>query len=164
LIKYIFVLLVILFGCSKKKTELPQGLLSRSEMVNLLIDVHLLEAKVQKLYLTKDSAAQVYEYFEKKLMEEHHVKDSIYNLSLNFYLQELDQFKIIYDEVVDSLLARQMAKDMKFSVDSMRGLKNVKDSIEVESDSLYEYETEEIEDFGLEENEDDDNISEGNRR
>ncbi|MEQ8548362.1 MAG: DUF4296 domain-containing protein [Cyclobacteriaceae bacterium] len=139
-------------------------MLSQSEMVNLLIDVHLLEAKVQKLYLTKDSAVQVYNYFEKKLLEQHDVNDSVYNLSLNFYLKEIGEFKTIYDQVVDSLLARQVAKDMKFSVDSTRGLKNVKDSIEVESDSPLEYEAVEIVDFGLEENEDDDNISEGDRR
>lgn len=143
---------------------MPKGLLSQSEMVNLLIDVHLLEAKVQKLYLTKDSAVQVYNYFEKKLLEQHDVNDSVYNLSLNFYLKEIGEFKTIYDQVVDSLLARQVAKDMKFSVDSTRGLKNVKDSIEVESDSPLEYEAVEIVDFGLEENEDDDNISEGDRR
>ncbi|MEQ8239764.1 MAG: DUF4296 domain-containing protein, partial [Cyclobacteriaceae bacterium] len=118
----------------------------------------------QKLYLTKDSAVQVYNYFEKKLLEQHDVNDSVYNLSLNFYLKEIGEFKTIYDQVVDSLLARQVAKDMKFSVDSTRGLKNVKDSIEVESDSPLEYEAVEIVDFGLEENEDDDNISEGDRR
>jgi hypothetical protein len=154
--------MVTLYGCTSQKTELPPGLLSRSEMVNLLIDVHLLEAKVQKLYLTKDSAVQVYQYFEKKLFKQQGVNDSLYNASLLFYTVELNELKQIYEEVVDSLLARQVALDMKMSVDSTRRLKIVKDSIEVLFDSLERVNEKEIIELGFLK-EEDDNISEGDR-
>lgn len=130
--------MVIIAGCSDKKTELPTGLLTHGEMVRVLIDIHLLEAKVQKLYLPRDSAEMVFKYFETRLLQQSNVTDSVYNASMAFYTQEIDQLKKIYDEVVDSLLSRQASKDIRLSVDSTGRfeVKIIFDSLNQEFDAL----------------------------
>lgn len=96
-----------MISCSKKETEIPPGVLSRKEMVRVLIDVHLLEAKVKKLYLSKDSSQAVYDHYEKMLFDDLGITQEQYEQSTEFYVDHIDDYKPIYDQVVDSLLARQ---------------------------------------------------------
>ena len=98
-------------ACAKKETQIPPDVLSHDQMVNLMIDVHLLEAKVKKLYLRKDSARQVYDHFLDTIYAENKTNHEQYEKSLQFYMEEVSLYKNIYDEVVDSLLARQSKLD-----------------------------------------------------
>ncbi|MEQ9304199.1 MAG: DUF4296 domain-containing protein [Marinoscillum sp.] len=107
--KPFFVILIILFlfGCSKHKVETPDGVLSHDEMVRVLIDVHILEAKVKKLYLPRDSSQVVYHHYEKMLFKDLGIDRTEYIKSMEFYVDEIEELKTIYDEIVDSLLSRQ---------------------------------------------------------
>jgi len=100
-----------LSGCSKKKLKIPPDVLNHDQMVGILIDVHILEAKVKKLYLKNDSSIKVYLHYEDMLFDEHETTREQYKKSLEFYMQEVEVYKDIYDEVSDSLLARQKTKD-----------------------------------------------------
>ncbi|WP_421896117.1 DUF4296 domain-containing protein [Marinoscillum sp.] len=112
--KSFFVILIVLLGsCSKKQTEIPADVLSHDQMVRVLIEVHLLEAKVKKLYIRGDSSQLVYNHFEKMLFEEQEITREQCRRSMEFYVEEIENYKAIYDEVVDSLLARQKAKDIR---------------------------------------------------
>lgn len=99
-------------GCTKGETEIPPDVLSRDEMVTVLIDVHLLEAKVNKLYLNPDSSAQVYNHYQKLLFEDLGITAEEYNRSLAFYIDELGEMRNIYNRVTDSLLARQKSQEI----------------------------------------------------
>ena len=76
-------------------------------MVEVLIEVHVLEAKVKKLYLSRDSSKVVYNHYEKMLFDDLGISQEQYTESLAFYVDQIDQMQGIYDQVVDSLLDRQ---------------------------------------------------------
>lgn len=80
-------------------------------MVRVLIDVHMLEAKVKKLYLSHDSSKAVYDHYEKMLFSDLGITREQYNRSIEFYIDEIEEFHKIYDEVSDSLLARSKSQD-----------------------------------------------------
>jgi hypothetical protein len=76
-------------------------------MVRVLIDVHILEAKVKKLYLPRDTSKMVYNHYEKMLFKDQGISKAQYEESMSYYIDEIGTMKDIYDQVVDSLLARQ---------------------------------------------------------
>lgn len=96
-----------MISCSKTQTEIPPEVLSQDQMVELMIKVHLLEAKVKKLYLNKDSSEAVYKHYEEMLFEEMDITYEKYEKSTEFYVDHVEVYQPIYEQVVDSLLARQ---------------------------------------------------------
>lgn len=107
--KSFFIIVVILIGCSKTETKIPPDVLTRDEMVNVLIDVHLLEAKITKLYLNPDSSSKVYNHYEKLLFSDLGITQEKYKKSMAFYVNEIGELRAIYNRVTDSLLVRQKA-------------------------------------------------------
>ena len=110
--KSFLIICLILAACSKKDTEIPAGVLSKDQMVRVLIDIHLLESKVKKLNLKVDSSQAVYRHYEQLLLEDLEISREQYDRSLEFYVDEIELLKDIYEEVSDSLLAR--TKSEKF--------------------------------------------------
>lgn len=98
-------MILVLIGCSNQ-TEVPPGVLSHDEMVRVLIDVHILESKVKKLYLNHDSSKSVYKHYEKMLFSDLGITREQYNESLDYYVGEIEELNDIYNDVSDSLLAR----------------------------------------------------------
>lgn len=96
-------------NCSKKQSEIPDGVLNRDEMVRVLIEVHILEAKIKKLYLNKDSSQVVYNHYEKMLFDDMGVSKETYDESVAFYVEHLEVYQGIYERVVDSLMVKQKA-------------------------------------------------------
>ena len=82
--KSFFILIVILISCSK--SEYPDNVLSQDEMVSILIEVHLLEAKIQKLYLKEDSSKVLYDHYEDMLFDDLEVDRERYNNSMIYYV------------------------------------------------------------------------------
>ncbi|RED97516.1 uncharacterized protein DUF4296 [Marinoscillum furvescens DSM 4134] len=104
---------MLAMACSKKQTETPPGVLGKEDIVRVLIDVHLLEAKVKKLYLNRDSSEVVFAHYEQMLFDDMGITKADYERSMEYYTDNIQQMKSIYDEVVDSLLARQKAQDFE---------------------------------------------------
>lgn len=102
-------MIVILTSCFKG--EYPDNILSQDEMVSILIEVHLLEAKIQKLYLKEDSSKVLYDHYEDMLFDDLEVDRERYNNSMIYYVDNGYEMGKIYDRVVDSLLAIQQTHD-----------------------------------------------------
>jgi hypothetical protein len=102
----------IMIGCNNKK---PESLITKKDMVAILIDLHMAEAKVNSLSLSSDSAHGLFKVFEKQLYDKYQVTDSIYLKSFNYYLNELDAMDDIYTSVVDTLIRRQKMIDPSIS-------------------------------------------------
>ena len=103
--KAIFIICMALFACGEEK--MPENVYPEDEMVKILIEVHLLEAKIQKLYIARDSSQILYQHYEKKLFEELDVDREKYNNSMIYYVDNGYKMSDIYDRVVDSLLLQQ---------------------------------------------------------
>ena len=74
----------------------------------VLMEIHLLEAKINKTTIEpRDSIQAVYEHFEKLLFEDLGITKEQYEASFNYYVDNPNEFEKIYVAVVDSLMARE---------------------------------------------------------
>jgi hypothetical protein len=107
------ILLAVLFGDCSGKQEIPDGLLDKKEMTHVMIQIHLLEAKVGRLGLRTDSAKQVYKHFELALLKELNIDTSRFNESFSYYSKKPEVFTKIYNAVVDSLLEMESREKLR---------------------------------------------------
>lgn len=117
---FFFSSLILLAACTQHKEvaelQQPDSLLTKQQMVDFLVDVHLLESQVKNLRIPADSSRIVYSFFERDLYDQHGFSDTVYLNSYNYYLDKPSQLKSIYDIVADSLKNKQeafRAKDAK---------------------------------------------------
>lgn len=98
--------MTLLMGCVKEP-EKPLDLIEKSEMVDLLIQVHLLEAKINKVPKRGgDSTQFLYNHYQNLLFEDIGIDSVQYRNSMTYYLENPKELTIIYQAVVDSLALR----------------------------------------------------------
>ncbi len=98
--------LVGLVGCVGEP-EKPADLIEKSEMVDLLIQIHLLEAKINKVpKRAGDSVQFLYQHYQDLLFEDLNIDSARYHHSMSFYLDNPKELTFIYQAVVDSLALR----------------------------------------------------------
>ena len=106
-----------LCACSSEEIEPPENLISKEQMIGFLIDLHLAEAKINTLGVPHDSAKLLYKHYERYLFEKHHIEDSAYYKSFQYYLQDLEVMDEIYGAIVDSLnVMNTMSRAGEFEV------------------------------------------------
>ena len=101
----VILLLSTLISCKKEKQ--PQGILSRPEMVDWMIDIYLAEARTQLLSLTHDSAYKIFVPYQDSLMLKKGLQDSTLRKSYQYYLDNPSELEALYDTVIDSLSLRE---------------------------------------------------------
>ncbi len=90
-------------GC--RKEEPPQPPIPRDKLVSVLIDVHLAEAAKQNLIgLVKDSVTRAYYH---QIYTIHQIDSVQLQQSLEILRDDPEQLKDVYQEIMDSLKARE---------------------------------------------------------
>ena len=100
------VIMLMLSACDEHNTlsEPPPQLLSQSQMVSFLIDLHLAEAKMNHIEVRNtDSLEIIFRNYEQHLLNQHGFTDSVYLRSYEYYLDHMELMNEIYEDVVDSL-------------------------------------------------------------
>ncbi|SMD32503.1 protein of unknown function [Reichenbachiella faecimaris] len=92
---------IVGFSCSSTVDQQPA--IPSSQMVELLIDIHILEARVDKLRVTNDSAYAIYNTLESEIFKQYDVSKEYYEYSYQYYLTNPKLLDQIYGVVVDSL-------------------------------------------------------------
>ena len=105
-------MMLALVGC-KDDESAPDHLLGQEEMVDVLIDIHLLEAKLGALDVAKDSGAVLYRAYEQQIFEKHQINTDLYRESYQWHFNHLHSLNEIYGIVVDSLMLRRQAKQLE---------------------------------------------------
>ena len=105
--KKFFLGLIMLVAISCNSGSPPSGIMDRDSMINFLVDLHLAEAKVKGARLSKDSADQVFEIYERKLFNDHNISESIFIESYNYYMNHSLLLEEIYTAVIDSVGLKQ---------------------------------------------------------
>jgi len=100
-------LCIAALSCNKLDEKPAPGILSHAEMVTVLQEIYIAEEKVNRLALPRDSATQVFGLMEVKVYEKTGVDDSVFRVSLNYYLAHPKQLEKIYAAVLDSLQLRE---------------------------------------------------------
>jgi hypothetical protein len=101
----IFLLLSAMVSC--KKEDKPQGILSKAQMADWMIDVYLAEARTQMLGVPMDSAFRIFLPYQDSIMRKKGLQDSVLRKSYQYYLANTTELESIYDIVIDSLSLRE---------------------------------------------------------
>lgn len=88
----------------RQPEEIPENLLTESQMVGFLKDLHVMEQRVADLRLqSQDSSLAVFSRLEADLYRQHGIDTAAYRRSYSYYAARPERFKAIYQGVVDSL-------------------------------------------------------------
>lgn len=105
-IKYVCIMLLCgLTQC--RDTTKPEGLLSQQEMVNLMVDVYLAEARISSTQIPRDSAIQLFYPYEDSLLSEKGLSDSVLMANYQYYMLHPQEMEVILDAVIDTLNLRE---------------------------------------------------------
>lgn len=102
---FLFIICIIM-GCNTPD-QIPDTLLNEVVMSNILLDVHLLESKINTLGKKGDTSFQIYDHFEKLILEKHGVDSLVYTQNLAYYLEHPSLLEKVYTAIIDSLLLRE---------------------------------------------------------
>lgn len=108
-----FLILIFVFGCSKKEDAAKEGVLSQEQLSSLLIDIYIAEAVADNLPLLKDSAMTYFLPFEQKLLKEKNIGDSTLKKTYTYYLSHPKELEKVYEVVIDSLTVREQRTNIK---------------------------------------------------
>jgi uncharacterized protein YcfL len=110
--KLLFMLLstLMLIACGGPPTP-PSDVLSEKKMQKVLVDIHLIEARISKMNIASmDTATIVTEKLKATMFKKHQTDSATYYRSYKFYATYPDYFEQIYDGVIKDLEEKQKKK------------------------------------------------------
>jgi len=92
-----------LLGCHKHtSTKIPADIIQPDSLVQVLTDVHILQATMQLGYNQKDSINNSQQAFQ-SLWKKHHMTQSEYEKDMKFYSYHPDLLDSVYEKVLSNL-------------------------------------------------------------
>lgn len=98
-----FILLAV--GCRGQSA--PEGILSKSEMSSLLVDLYIAESRITISRIPRDSAYLVLKPYEDSVLYRRGITDSTLKKSYAYYLEHPKVMEQILDAVIDTLSLRE---------------------------------------------------------
>lgn len=112
--KYFLFLAISIFSLScrdiEKTQSAPENLLTKEQMINIMTELHMAEAKTSTARLPSDSAHMLFLHLQERVMLKYNTDTAQYNSSYKWYAENVKQMDEIYSAVVDSLEARKNTK------------------------------------------------------
>lgn len=105
--KLLSIACILIFGFGCQENEKPEYLISKDQLVSILVDIHVTEGIASSLPVPYDSSQVIYSLLERDVFEKHEVSDSVFTKSLIFYLKDPALMDEVYGRVVDSLSKKQ---------------------------------------------------------
>lgn len=99
---------LIMVSCGKEKDEKPP--LSRDQMVSVMMEIYLAEARMSVFPVDRDSAYRLFVPFQDSLLAKRGIADSTLRKAYDYYLQHPAQLEEIYDAMIDSLTLREQRR------------------------------------------------------
>lgn len=100
------VVLFMVCSCNKKTVKIPEGILTKQELIPVLVDIHLAQAVVGINQFSDTARYNVNEY-ALAVFKMHHITKAKYDSSLSFYATYPDLLDEIYQEVINELSKKQ---------------------------------------------------------
>lgn len=101
--------LLLMDSCTAEKEE-KQAPLSKDEMVRVMMEIYLAEARLSVLPVDRDSAYRLFIPFQDSLLYHRGIKDSTLRSAYDYYLNRPDELEQIYDQLIDSLSLREQRR------------------------------------------------------
>lgn len=108
--KLFFILLFGLFiqACTSPVEPAPDDVISARKMTSILVDIHVAEARVERLGITTDTAAVHFRKLQQEVYRKHQITEEQFNKSYNYYMHNVSELDKIYEKVVDSLSVNEV--------------------------------------------------------
>ncbi len=98
----------LIFSCTSSKSNegksKPENLIEVKKMIDILVDIQLVEASLVKKRGKNEDTDFYSNYYYKNIFEKYGITKNQYDLSLEYYKNNIEIFDKIYQEVSDSLL------------------------------------------------------------
>ena len=98
--------ILLSLSCSKKE-RVPEGVLSQGQMVSVLSELYIVEQKISTLGVKRDSLTQLFDAMKGRVFEETGVQESVFEKSLDYYVDHPKSLEEIYTVLIDSLNLRE---------------------------------------------------------
>ena len=107
LIQLCTAMVVLMFLSCSKKERVPEGILSRGQMVTVLSELYIIEQKISTLGIKRDSLTQIFAAMKGRVFKQTGVEESVFEKSLNYYVDHPKSLEEIYTVLIDSLNLRE---------------------------------------------------------
>ncbi|MCS6973395.1 MAG: DUF4296 domain-containing protein [Cyclobacteriaceae bacterium] len=103
-----FILMAFVIGLSAcRKKQADKNILSESEMVKVLIEMYLGDEKISRASLPYDSVTKISPLIRQRVLARLGIPDSVYLMSMDYYMMHPEKLDKIFGIVVDSLSLRE---------------------------------------------------------
>jgi len=118
----IFFIALALTGCISEEASIPEEIIDREKMVNILEEVQVIEAVRQRGIILPDNIDSEEEAMKMylRLFETYDINDSIYKASFEWYEQHPRILAEMYDEVLIRLSEKQALARQTIKPDSAK--------------------------------------------
>ncbi len=106
--KYIFLLIIPLFlSCNNSDEnvvkEKPANIIPEQEMIELLVDIHLIEGTTRYGYGKSGNQEDYNNYLYEFVLEKHNISFDDFTKSISYYTRDIQRMTEIYSEVITEL-------------------------------------------------------------
>lgn len=101
---------------SCEKENKPQGVLTKEELVEFLVEMYVAEARMTGISIVTDSSKKLFRPFEEALLEKKGISDSVMNITYRYYVNHPVELEEVYDVVIDTLSLREQKAGLKTNV------------------------------------------------
>jgi len=102
--RFLIIAMVFLSGCDKPVYEKPKKLISRNQMIDMLVDIHMAEAVFQNRQYKPDDVIKLKsEDYYYSVLKKYNAADSTFEKSLVYYGGLPKEFEKMYGKVLDKL-------------------------------------------------------------
>jgi len=104
--------MIFFSSCVKKPVTIPKDVMSKEELVPVLVDIHLAQAVLNMSQLNDSSRYNIRDYLD-FIFKSHHITQRSYDTSMAFYTLHPELLNEIYEEVISELSKRQSESERK---------------------------------------------------
>ncbi len=112
---FFFVILSLLLMQCGTKNSIPSEVIPKEKMVDILLDIHVMESKIESVrFASRDSMQVAYLGMQKDILQKHKVDSATYYKSYDYYFKEMYHMKEIYEKVASrakGLMEKYRVKD-----------------------------------------------------
>ena len=112
---FLTILLTIVFisscGHLKKKPKAPEGLIPKTEFIDIMVDVRMVETSIRQKISKGNNAIKSTDYYYSYVFKKHNITPEQFNKSLKYYSSEVKEMQDINVQVVERLT--QMESEVK---------------------------------------------------
>jgi len=98
---FILFLFVLIVSCRNNEARLPDGYLTQTEMVPIVVDIHLIEGARSGTLILGDTN-KLPDYYA-KIYEKHNVSDAKFKESFDWYAKNPEKLKLVYEAAIVEL-------------------------------------------------------------